>query len=154
MLGNFRAEIMARIFLICGLAHIHISVGTNKIENTNLPSVNLNAVLGENTVAVLRGQKWNSSAFSHTNTDVWFGFVYHISFIATQCNDSAFLILWPSVCEIASSFFDTFKVCAFFSLCCPYLWQMNPPLGSNKVYRLISSHLISSPQLWPRAGEH
>lgn len=36
------------------------------------------------------------------------------SFIATEGNDSAFLIWWPSVCEIASSFFfDTFKVCAF-----------------------------------------
>lgn len=61
----------------------------------------------------MKAKTKNSSAFPHTNTDVWFGFVYHIFFIATQCNDSAFLILWPSVCEIASSFFDTFKVCAF-----------------------------------------
>lgn len=115
-------------------------------KTETLPSVNLNAALGENTVTVLWKQKRkNSSASSHTNTDVWFGFVHRIFFIPTQCNDSAFLILWPSVWEIASSFFDTFKCVLFLVYVAPAFDRWIPPWGAIKC--IVSFHLISSHHL-------
>lgn len=88
----------------------------------------------------------NSSACAHTNTDVWCSFVHHISFIAAQCNDSAFLILCPSVCEIASSFFLIPLKCALFLVYVARAFdRWIPPRGAIKC--IVSFHLISSHHL-------
>lgn len=58
-------------------------------------------------------------------------------------------LIWPPVCVTVSFFCFWVRLMCLLVFCCLCLWRMNFPLGINKVYRLISSHLILPPQLWP-----
>ena len=89
----------------------------------------------------------------HTHTHTNLHLLFCLIFFSSSCT----LIIIHQVSHLACCLCDRlfFFFCFWVRLmcvlvfCCLCLWRMNFPLGINKVYRLISSHLILPPQLWP-----